>query len=146
MADFYIDNDVSVMLADALYQVGHNAVTTRDLNLTGATDAEQFLVASRRHRIFVTHNRTDYELLHDAWGRWSKEWNVIVSHCGITVIPQRRAYGIDWTPERIAKELDNLVRQCPNLTNKLLRRSGEGWLEWGEKVWRLLPIQPLSAF
>lgn len=145
MADFYIDNDVAVALADTLKHAGHSAITTRDLNLLKASDAEQLLVASLRQRIFVTHNRADYELLHDAWGRWSKEWGVSVSHYGITVIPQRRAYGINWTPERVGGELDNLLRQYPDLTDTLLRRASEGWLEWEARNWRLLPIQPTGT-
>jgi hypothetical protein len=48
----------------------------------------QLLNAAQRGLIFVTHNRTDFELLHDAWRLWSTVWNVPPAHAGILIIRQ----------------------------------------------------------
>ena len=70
MASFYLDNDVSIRLARLLLKSGHLAFAAKDLGFSAATDNEHLLVAVRNDWILVTHNRTDFTLLHDAWGSW----------------------------------------------------------------------------
>jgi len=71
---FYLDNDVSVKVANLLNAKGHDVVSARSLDLRSATDAEHLLNAALSNRILVSHNFDDYELLHDAWQRWSTAW------------------------------------------------------------------------
>lgn len=79
MARFYLDHDVSVRLAGEMIRAGHTAVTTRDRLLTRASDPVQLLTAAQDNAIFVTHNRTDFVLLHNAWLEWSRAWDSTIS-------------------------------------------------------------------
>ena len=68
MANFYTDHDVSLRVASLLRQLGHTAVTARDLGLERAGDDEHLLTAAQRGWILVTHNNTlaNYEKLNEA--------------------------------------------------------------------------------
>ena len=72
MADFYLDNDVSLRLAPLLRSVGHRVTTTRELGLSAASDDAQLLTAARNGWILITHNRRDFMMLHDAWRTWPR--------------------------------------------------------------------------
>lgn len=69
MAHLYLDHDVSLRLAAWLRAAGQDVITARDAGLAQATDDEQLLTAAGQRRVFLTHNRKDYVLLHDAWRR-----------------------------------------------------------------------------
>lgn len=78
--------------------------TARELGTENAGDDEHLALAYQREWVFVTHNTRDFELLHNAWLRWSELWGVQVTHGGILVLepvpsPQRLAAVIE---ERLA--------------------------------------------
>ncbi len=124
MTAFYTDHNVTAHLAPALRSLGHSVVTARDLGLQQAADDEHLLLAAQRGWLLVTHNATDFALLHDAWRRWGAAWRVrpTPEHAGILVMPDL------WTPERLADELDRFLQSGPRLVNQLYRfLPGHGW-------------------
>ena len=78
-SEFYLDEDVSVVVADMLEARGFSVLTTRDAGRLGATDIEQLEYAARHGRAFVTHNRADFEELHNLYIAEGREnWGIIV--------------------------------------------------------------------
>ena len=50
---------------------------------------DQLLYTTDQDRTFVTHNRADYFLLHDAWHQWSQAWGVPAPrHASILALDQ----------------------------------------------------------
>src|SRR5688500_6021775 len=88
MASLCLDNDVAAHVAGLLQTAGHQAVTTRHIGLSRASDAELLLVAAQRGWILVSHNADDFVLLDDGWRRWSAAWGVAEQHAGILLLPQ----------------------------------------------------------
>jgi predicted nuclease of predicted toxin-antitoxin system len=74
--DFYLDENVSDRMGEALERRGHDVLITRNLRSVGVDDARQLANAARLGRLLVTHNRRDFVLLHRAWRRWSHDWEV----------------------------------------------------------------------
>jgi len=139
VAAFYTDHNVARAVAELLRVAGHVAVTARDLGLEEASDDEQLLTAAQHDRIFVTHNESDFILLHDAWQRWSATWGVPAQHAGILIIPQGRKYGIDWDARQISQEILNGHQICGLLTNALLQRKETGWSRRVGRGWQACP-------
>jgi predicted nuclease of predicted toxin-antitoxin system len=63
----YLDEDVNVLVAELLQARGFDAITARDAEQLHATDAEQFAYAVSQGRTMITHNRTDFESLVQAY-------------------------------------------------------------------------------
>ncbi len=121
MADFHIDNDVPVELAQALIARGHTAWTARDLYLTGASDPEHLQHAAFNNRILVTHNKRDFRLLHQAWTTWF----TLRPHAGILVIKQQ----VLLAPE-MAQAIDAFLTAGRAMANKAYEwKSGGRWEE-----------------
>ncbi|MGI8827131.1 MAG: DUF5615 family PIN-like protein [Chloroflexota bacterium] len=127
MPEFYIDNNVALEVAGFLRAAGHPAVTARDLHRETNSDDEQLLVASQHGHVFLTHNETDFILLHDAWQRWSAAWGVTAHHAGILIVPQGRRYGVDWEPEEVSEAVIACLQQCPPVAGHLFRRKEAEW-------------------
>lgn len=131
MVKFYTDEDVSSWLVQLLRDSNarYDVVTTKSLNNLGNSDADQVLTATQQHRVLVTHNQDDFLLLHLAWHRWSRQWNVqpLPSHAGIVAVPQRRLYPY----EQLVSALDQLVAvdNGQSLSNEMYRwhRNPYGW-------------------
>ena len=123
MAIFFLDHNVRVLVAELLRASGQTAVTARDLFLTRATDDELLLAAAERGWTLVTNNRKDFELLHDAWLRWSAAWGAAAAHAGILVLPQ------PWPADRSARVLRDFLASSRPLSNALyvFRGSAGGW-------------------
>ncbi len=79
----YLDEDVSVVLGAILRARGFNVLTARDAKQLGRTDVEQLMVAAAANRVLLTHNRVDFEQLHQEWVESEQ------AHAGI-VIARRR--------------------------------------------------------
>jgi hypothetical protein len=122
VASFYFDHNVAVQVSQALHSLGHNVTTARDLRLEYAEDDEHLLVASEQNWILVTHDGSDFTLLHDAWQRWSRAWRVQAHHGGVLVIPHR------WKPDQVARELSGFAQAHLALQNQLYAwNSTKGW-------------------
>ncbi|MBE9116905.1 DUF5615 family PIN-like protein [Lusitaniella coriacea LEGE 07157] len=63
----YLDEDVNILVAELLQARGFDAVTARDAGQLSTTDAEQLTYAISQARTLVTHNRTDFEKLVQAY-------------------------------------------------------------------------------
>jgi predicted nuclease of predicted toxin-antitoxin system len=61
--EFYLDEDVSVLVADLLHARGFVATTTHEAGNLGSSDLEQLEYATRQRRSLLTHNRADFEAL-----------------------------------------------------------------------------------
>ena len=62
----YLDEDVSVFVAQLLRPHGFEILTTRETKNLGRSDAAQLEFAAAHQRTILTHNRCDYERLHEA--------------------------------------------------------------------------------
>jgi hypothetical protein len=125
---FYIDEDPDQGLAPLLTGIGHGAVSTNELGHKGRTDLWQLAFAARERRTLVTCNIDDFEMLHDAWASWSREWGIgqRVAHAGILLIPQRP----DITLFTVISAIDELLRREDSLDYRLFRwRLSTGWVE-----------------
>lgn len=117
MVRFYFDHNVSAALLDSLRRSGHDIVTADELSLAAATDDEHLLGAAQDARVFLTYNIGDFELLHDAWRRWSVAWQVRQQHAGILILDQPPRL----MPLESAREVERLLASEPNLINELYR-------------------------
>jgi predicted nuclease of predicted toxin-antitoxin system len=59
--EFYLDEDVDVLVADLIRARGFTAITTRDAGNLHKDDDEQLSYAADNQFVFVTHNRVDFE-------------------------------------------------------------------------------------
>ncbi len=66
MADLYVDHNVARGITNQLRVRGHNVVAARELGLERAKDDAHLLLAAQQGRTFLSHNRQDFEMLHDA--------------------------------------------------------------------------------
>jgi uncharacterized protein with PIN domain len=62
----YLDEDVSVFVAQLLRPHGFEILTTREVKNLGCSDAAQLEFAASHQHTVLTHNRCDYERLHKA--------------------------------------------------------------------------------
>jgi len=131
VARFYTDEDIPSILVRLLFDSNqrHNVRTTRNLDKQGDSDADQLLTATGQQRILLTHNESDFLLLHTAWLRWPRHWIVVPSpvHAGIITISQQRRYPFNL----MIDELDRLVSSVHTFANQMYR-----WHYTADGVWR----------
>jgi len=128
MAAFYLDEDVSEDLAPLLVERGHSVATTSSEGRKGAPDPRQLLYAAGCGWMFVTLNRSDYRLLHDAWLMWSHEWGASPSHAGILIAEHVRHVQL-FTVAVAIHDLASL--SDARLTKSLYDWNGRtGWRRW----------------
>jgi predicted nuclease of predicted toxin-antitoxin system len=107
--ELYLDEDVNVLVADLLRGRGFVATTTRDEHQLQNDDDEQLAYAVRQHRTFLTHNRSDFEALAEAYAAAGK------THYGIILAVRYPPYELVRRLIRIlnnvtADEIENQVR------------------------------------
>ena len=125
MADFYLDHDVSARLVPLLQQSGHNVLTAHGLGLQRAPDPIQLYTAAQRNAILVTHNQSDFQLLHIAWQYWSTAWGVPKQHAGILILPHGPA-------QQSLQRLLAFVASGLPMPNECYRYSRQlGWMRYG---------------
>lgn len=125
MADLYLDHNVARQTAVLLRLHDHDVIQTARLGQARARDDEQLLTAASLRRTLITHDRRDFELLHDAWRRWSAAWQIDPPHFGILVIPQ----GESWSSAQAAGEVNRFLASGVPLANELYRWTEErGWV------------------
>jgi hypothetical protein len=84
--ELYLDEDVDVLLAQLVRARGFSAVTTQEAGRLGATDEQQLFYAASQHWALLTHNRADFESLHQAFVAPGRE------HSGIIIAARRSPY------------------------------------------------------
>jgi len=107
-AQVYLDEDVDVLVAKLLQARGFSALTTQEAGCTGRTDQEQLSYAVGHERALLTHNRTDFEMLHRAYLESDQ------SHYGIILANRRPPYQLTKRLFRLfnevtAEELENQI-------------------------------------
>ena len=132
MAAFYIDKDVDTALAPALEAIGHQATTTEALGLDQASDGRQLLTAAEHGWILLTHNGTDFIVLHDAWRFWTARWGIALDHAGVIVLP-RSVHGRTWVAAYAAEQVNELVRSGQFAAGALFTWSRVDGL-WGRRT------------
>ena len=79
-AEVYLDEDVSVVVAEMLKARGFKAITTQDAGRLGATDEDHVAHAASQQMVLLTHNRADFEALHGHYLAEGREhWGIIVA-------------------------------------------------------------------
>jgi predicted nuclease of predicted toxin-antitoxin system len=84
VARVYLDEDVSVLLAQLLQAREIDTLTARDAGMLGKSDKEHLRKASELQRILVTHNRSDFEELYSIFLQED------LRHSGIIVLTRKR--------------------------------------------------------
>ena len=84
--ELYLDEDVSVLLADLVRARGFVAITTQEAGMAGKDDPEQLAYAVGREAAMLTHNRKDYETLAQEYFAAGQ------AHYGIIIAARRRPY------------------------------------------------------
>ena len=105
----YLDEDVNVLVADLLNARGFDALTVRDAGQLQASDEEQLAYAVNQQRTLVTHNRTDFEELIQAYfDNGQKHYGVILA---VRRLPQEIAQRLLVILNQVtADEMENQVR------------------------------------
>jgi len=99
--EFYLDEDVSVLVARILRSRGFTAVTTtQEAGQVENSDSEQLAYVIRQNKTLLTHNRVDFEQLSQDYFRTNRNHKGIISH----------------TP--------HAVRNCPATSNRLGSNDG----------------------
>ncbi|HKC66063.1 MAG TPA: DUF5615 family PIN-like protein [Pyrinomonadaceae bacterium] len=96
--EIYLDEDVSVLVADLLRARGFVAVTTQESGQSGCSDLEQLEYAVTERKALLTHNRADFESL--ARKYFSKNQ----THHGIIIAVRR-------SPNEIVRRLLTILNQ-----------------------------------
>jgi hypothetical protein len=122
MKPLFADHNIARPAVARLRALGYDIVASREVAYDRANDDETLSFAARTGRILLTHDVEDFELLHDAWSRWSTEWGVERHHAGILILPQ------EWPNDRKAQEIDAFLKTDLDLTNRLFRwKASTGW-------------------
>ena len=80
---FYYDEDVSVDIAHNLQQRGFDVLITRDALRLTYDDNDQLAFAVEQQRAIITHNRRDFEMLHQTYLDQAQ------LHMGIIIVKRR---------------------------------------------------------
>lgn len=86
--ELYLDEDVSVLVADLVRARGFTAITTREAGQLHASDVEQLAYAVGQQKSFLTHNRADFEALAQTYFATGQ------THYGIIVAVRHPPYEI----------------------------------------------------
>jgi hypothetical protein len=75
-----LDEDVHLVLADALRKRGYDAIHVVEQRRSGYPDEDQLEFAVSQKRCFVTFNVGDFVQLHNNWlARSHEHWGIVVS-------------------------------------------------------------------
>lgn len=99
-ATLFLDENVSLLVAELMQANGFEAITARQAARLGKSDPEQLAFATEHGYVMVTHNRVDFENLSvDLFQRGQH-------HTGIIFVTPRSPYEI---ARRLAHLLDNVT-------------------------------------
>jgi len=99
--EIYLDEDVSVLVADLLRVRGFVAVTTQQAGNLGASDRAQLDYATGQQLTLITHNRADFELLAQEYFLSGAE------HSGVVIAARRTPMDI---LKRLLRVIDSIAR------------------------------------
>lgn len=128
MRAFYLDEDVSERLTEALLALGLDATSVSRLRHKGLKDPQQLLIAANLNRVLITYNNDDFELLHEAWHTWTSAWGASAAarHSGILLIYP----GKDITIIDIAHTIHRFAESRAEIDNRLFAwNSVDDWHE-----------------
>lgn len=86
--ELYLDEDVSVLVADLVRARGFITSTTRAAGQLHASDADQLAYAVSQHQTLLTHNRADFEALAQTYFATGQ------THYGIIIAVRHSPYEI----------------------------------------------------
>jgi len=86
--DLYLDEDVSVLIAELIRARGFSVTTTLDAQNLGRSDQEQLEFAIVHKQTLLTHNRADFEALAQSYFSSTR------LHHGIIIAMRRRPHTI----------------------------------------------------
>jgi len=98
--ELYLDEDVSVLLAELLRSRGFKAVTAREAGQLRKDDAEQLAYAVSQGMTLLSHNRTDFEAVARQYYKSGQ------SHFGIILAVRRPPHAL---VKRLLIVLDSLT-------------------------------------
>ncbi len=79
-AEIYLDEDVSVLIAELLRVRGFTVQTTQEAGRKETDDAEQLEYAVSQQRTILTHNRDDFaELAQSYFAHGKKHYGIIIA-------------------------------------------------------------------
>lgn len=96
----YLDEDVTVLLAELIQARGFEAITTRDAGNLHQSDEAQLTFATQQRMVVVTHNRLDFEQLAQAYFMQGRR------HAGIIIAVRRSPYDM---VRRLVKILNHVT-------------------------------------
>lgn len=83
--ELYLDEDVSVLVAELLRARGFVALTARETGQLGNSDEGQLGYAVSNQKVFLTHNRVDFERLAQHYFQTGKEhYGIIIAARSVT--------------------------------------------------------------
>lgn len=86
--ELYLDEDVSVLVADLVRARGFSALTAREAGQLHASDAGQLVYAASQRKTLLTHNRADFEALAQTYFTTGQ------THSGIIIAVRHPPYEI----------------------------------------------------
>jgi predicted nuclease of predicted toxin-antitoxin system len=92
-AAIYLDEDVNPLIARLLGNRGFDVTTVHDAGLSASPDPQQLAFAASQHRCIVTHNRLDYEMLHQEYLASARTHAGIVLQSEEALMSLRRGWG-----------------------------------------------------
>jgi hypothetical protein len=131
---FALDEDVSHPVARLLRRIGHVAESATELDRLGLRDVQVLLRATERNQTVVTHNKKDFELLHEAWVTWRRRWMAEAETAKGLPVPLSRHVGIVIVPHlpnhELVRILSDFASTAEAVDDKLFTWSQEqGWEE-----------------
>lgn len=86
--ELYLDEDVDVLVAELVRAYGFDVLTARDAGQLGREDEDQLAYAVSVGRAVLTHNRSDFAALAEAYYKTGRE------HYGMMLAFRRTPYEI----------------------------------------------------
>jgi len=102
------DENIPVQVAARLAARGHDVLTTRDLNLLGASDVDLLASAREERRVLVTNDVTDFIAIAR---RWMARGD---SHAGLILVPTAALPGQGAALKACVDRLSALLDEHPH--------------------------------
>jgi len=99
--EIYLDEDVSVLVAELLRARGFVAVSTQQAGNLGTSDRDQLEYATNHQLTLLTHNRADFELLTQEYFSAGSE------HAGVIIAVRRPPMNL---VKRLLSVIDSVAR------------------------------------